>query len=131
MYCSHCGQQVQDSAAFCSHCGKALIPATPSTEARQEFCEIGWVCERKGFITDTLKFWASATGPKGNYSAGESATFSGSSRLGPIPVRKQDCAALNEFVSALSRDGWDRVESSGRAWYSYTFRRLVNAPKAD
>jgi hypothetical protein len=38
MYCSSCGRQIADQAAFCPGCGTAVAQAAPAQPAARKFC---------------------------------------------------------------------------------------------
>jgi flagellar basal body-associated protein FliL len=53
MYCSKCGKEVRDGAAFCPHCGAPLAQAEPEEYEYEEYDEPA-VAVRKGLSTGVI-----------------------------------------------------------------------------
>ncbi len=67
-------------------------------------------------------FWAKATGPDGEYNAGDSPPFT-SSR--PISQRAESQSALKTLIRELVQTGWDPIQEHGQHWYSLRFQRRI------
>ncbi len=136
MFCYNCGIQLPDEASFCWKCGKPQKQESETTEPKQgeesklEICEIVSKKVRQGgvFSGDSFIFWARAIGPKGQYDAGQSETFTGyygGSYSYPDSERNDNQDALKGLIDELVKDGWAPTGDRGSDWWSYRFRRRI------
>jgi len=88
-----------------------------------ETCEIEAVAIEGG-DPDHGRFWVKATGPEGDYNAGESAVFAC-----VLPVKRdlQAQGQLQALIRRLVDDGWDTdpLADVEPYWYSLRFRRRI------
>lgn len=134
-FCHNCGVAMPEDANFCPKCGKPAIPVAesdkpePAGEVAEETCMI--VAELAGekwsplFPGDYIQFKARASGPAGDFLAGESARVKAG--LGdyyePNKKNKQHVKAYDGLVETLKQAGWEQ-SGKGETWYNLKFRRL-------
>jgi hypothetical protein len=127
MFCGNCGTEIPDEANFCWKCGKPQKPGVQVDESRWEMCEIEreYIGSIGRFLAlqDQFKFIAKAIGPQGVYNAGETPLFL--DRPANVKDREEQQKLLPILIAYLVKNGWEPVETSGRGWYSYKFRRRV------
>jgi thioredoxin 1 len=137
MFCSGCGNQLEDKAAFCSRCGRPAVQqqgtnAPPSGASGIEVCEITFVKTRDGgfFRLPRAKFIAMAIGPSGKYAASESEEFNLSSD-GTFDSEDQgQIVAHDGIVQNLTRDGWQLTEETSPFGFNCKFKRIVSKREA-
>ncbi len=129
MFCSNCGTQLPDEAMFCSKCGKSLKPTAQvgPTPEKWEICEI--MLDKRNELAAGAIYWfyASALGPNGEYSAGESPDVAIGSRFFNYPKNndKKAITAHETLVKDLMAYNWESVQSSGTNWWASKFRRKI------
>jgi hypothetical protein len=110
-----------------------------AAEERWETCEIvEETLKSPGrFSKEERRLVAKAIGLKGVYVVGTSPIYIGDAlMLDPsgsgvhsfkflVEPSKRLVAMLNALIESLTVDGWEPVETHGRVWYSYKFRRRV------
>lgn len=130
MYCSSCGKENVNDAAFCAYCGKSINSSTQETtnQFSWEYCEIMWNYKQKLF-TASAQFWARAIGKNGVYNAGESPKYTITDyHPGGNPLFKNEnfnaSTAFNTLVNQLISDGWEPTGPIGDSW-TQKFRRKI------
>jgi hypothetical protein len=152
MRCTNCGTELPQQVNFCWKCGKPQSKNPATEEARYEICEVEWVEKQRtrNNVAENLRegfgaifggykpegqFRAKVIGSKGIYFAKESPFFStniyvleegeeGSSITHVEPQRDNTAIQfLDNLIAHLVKDGWEPLETQGRNWYSYRFRR--------
>lgn len=136
MFCMNCGKELPDGANFCLRCGKpqkAGVQALIEEEPQWETCEISYYQTHEGWTPNAcrFRFYASAIGSKGKYTAKETSELKGDPSDGNwrfVSTENQIHidAAHNNLVAHLVRDGWEPL-TRGQYWYSERFRRRVLA----
>ncbi|HEY7355751.1 MAG TPA: zinc-ribbon domain-containing protein [Ktedonobacterales bacterium] len=132
IYCSKCGKEHPDDALFCMKCGKPLTAAAQTSspsEPQWEYCEVVYQTVKMSgwFSNGTVRFWAKAIGPNGEYSAGQSADIALESYpTFPHQSQAEVVSTYNAFIGFLSRNGWILLPSKGDEWFSSKFRRKVS-----
>ncbi len=88
-----------------------------------ETCEIEAVSIEEG-DPGCARFWAKATGPEGDYNAGESELFA---CVLPVKADHQAQGELQALIRRLVDDSWDTdpLADVEPYWYSPRFRRRI------
>ena len=133
MFCSACGNKVEEKASFCSHCGKPVgsqnKPGEPTAQtSTSEICEITWekTKDRGFFSSPRARFFARAIGARGKFTAAESDEFS---LLGDGMINSEDPATMavhENFVLKLVEDGWQPTEGTSAIGFNCKFKRTVS-----
>ena len=129
MYCINCGTQIPDEANFCSKCGKLQTSKIEKVEeTKWETCEIAYTVINQGHLLSNrrMMFWANAIGVNGNYNAGESVPFE-QYTTPPSSSDQRALAAHREFISQLTKNGWESAGDRGEDWWCNRFRRKATA----
>ena len=128
MFCQNCGDQISGEVNFCPKCGHPQKGGSQAQAQPAEYCQITYQL-KTGFI-QTFQFWAQATGPRGTYNAGESATWTSSPNLSgllmfphvPVGNNQKHLALHAELVNKLVQDGWKPI-GRGERWWQDKFQR--------
>ncbi len=120
MYCLKCGTQLPEDAKFCYKCGTPTGETGNKSEKEVfEYCEIEMKQDTYMLMSQRTWFYADAVSPlKGKYQAMKSQGVNHKDSDSPEVV-----AVLNEFIQALTKDGWELLPETGRWSHSLRFRR--------
>lgn len=142
-FCTQCGSELDDSHKFCWNCGHSRLGATQVAEPVWETCIIeSEALKPSSFLRKgTARWWAKATGPQGNYRAGESVPFSSSavSADGSVGIHsdpdpenylitdayRSAKASFDGLASRLVADGWEPLMPYGSSYWQRQYRRRI------
>jgi hypothetical protein len=129
VYCASCGTHLPDDANYCLKCGRPQREEVKGTAFRWETCTIDIAYTKRGFLTQKVKLWADATGPRGSYRVAESPDFEpyfGQPLWDEKAQHSKVQQPLNELISKLLSEGWEPLPNKGELWYNLRFRRRAN-----
>ena len=133
MFCSNCGNQLEENADFCWHCGQPSSPGKKSKDSGRsqvefEVCEIVWEVTRKPKLLELnsrAKFFVRAIGPSGKYTVAESREFVLGGDEG-IRLDPETKASHDDLVQNLVQDGWQPIEGTSTVGFHIQFKRPVS-----
>lgn len=105
MYCSKCGQQLPEDAAYCFTCGapQGANVYAPHVEEKWEYCEVDFDCAYVLLRGDRCSVKAIVTGPSGRRII--------ASREGVRAKRRDMDTAIDSLITELTRARWEVLPS--------------------
>jgi RNA polymerase subunit RPABC4/transcription elongation factor Spt4 len=135
IFCYSCGTQLPAGANFCWNCGKSQKMDTQLNTPEWETCMISYegVKQSGWFGPGKARWWAKASGPKGNYRAGESTPFQAGVFDQEVtlptgthhPWFREVTMALDALTNKLLTDGWEPSMPYGAMYWNLRFRRRI------